>query len=140
MKDPWLLPFLLPNVFEIAKTQTKEEFNAATLPALQPLFALTDPPQNMLSKSNTISLPLISRNDLQADHFARSLISPKSSPRQPSSLHREDLVDRLPRTRHASHLQLARLGTSGGAGTRAQDGAELVGRAGRGQYPRGFVR
>lgn len=55
MKDPWLLPFLLPNIFEIAKGQTKAEFND-TLPSLQPLFALTDPPQNMLTLLD--SLPL----------------------------------------------------------------------------------
>lgn len=55
MKDPWLLPFLLPSIFEIMKSQTKEEF-AVTLPSLQPLFALTDPPQNMLTLLE--SLPL----------------------------------------------------------------------------------
>lgn len=49
MKDPYLLPFLLPNVFEISKTLNKEEF-AQVLPKLQPLFAMKDPPQNMLSK------------------------------------------------------------------------------------------
>ena len=53
MKDPWLLPFILPCVFAIAKGQSKDEFNSVTLPALKPLFALTDPPQNMLSASPT---------------------------------------------------------------------------------------
>lgn len=48
MKDPYLLPFLLPNVFEISKSLNKDEF-AAILPKLQPLFTLKDPPQNMLS-------------------------------------------------------------------------------------------
>lgn len=49
MKDPYLLPFLLPNVFEISKSLSKEEF-AVVLAKLQPLFALKDPPQNMLSE------------------------------------------------------------------------------------------
>jgi len=51
MKDPYLLPFLLPNVFEISKGLSKEEFTTV-LPKLQPLFQLKDPPQNMLSESN----------------------------------------------------------------------------------------
>jgi SCY1-like protein 2 len=50
MKDPYLLPFILPNVFEISKGLSKEEFTTV-LPKLQPLFALKDPPQNMLSES-----------------------------------------------------------------------------------------
>jgi SCY1-like protein 2 len=50
MKDSYLLPFLLPNVFEISRSLTKEEFTPV-LPKLQPLFALKDPPQNMLSQS-----------------------------------------------------------------------------------------
>lgn len=50
MKDPYLVPFLLPNVFEISRGLSKEEFTAV-LPKLQPLFALKDPPQNMLSES-----------------------------------------------------------------------------------------
>lgn len=56
MKDPWLLPFLLPNVFAIATSKTKDEFNAVTLPALRPLFALTDPPQNMLTLLDSMPL------------------------------------------------------------------------------------
>jgi SCY1-like protein 2 len=52
MKDPYLLPFLLPNVFEISKGLTKEEF-AVVLPKLQPLFVLKDPLQNMLSRFPT---------------------------------------------------------------------------------------
>ena len=50
MKDPYLLPFLLPNVFEISQTLSPEAFTPV-LGKLQPLFALRDPPQNMLSKS-----------------------------------------------------------------------------------------
>jgi SCY1-like protein 2 len=55
MKDPWLLPFILPCVFEIAKGQSKDEFNSVTLPALKPLFVLTDPPQNMLSACDLLA-------------------------------------------------------------------------------------
>ena len=50
MKDTYLLPFILPNVFEISKTLSKEEFTPV-LTKLQPLFGLRDPPQNMLSTS-----------------------------------------------------------------------------------------
>ena len=55
MKDPYLLPFLLPNVFEISKTLSPEAF-APVLVKLQPLFALRDPPQNMLSTYSLMSL------------------------------------------------------------------------------------
>jgi SCY1-like protein 2 len=49
MKDPYLLPFLLPNVFEISKTLSPDAFKPVLI-KLQPLFALRDPPQNMLSE------------------------------------------------------------------------------------------
>ncbi|WWD18087.1 hypothetical protein CI109_102535 [Kwoniella shandongensis] len=55
MKDPYLLPFILPNVFEISKGLSKNEF-AGVLPSLQPLFALKDPPQNMLTLLEHLSL------------------------------------------------------------------------------------
>ncbi|WWC96791.1 hypothetical protein V866_003665 [Kwoniella sp. B9012] len=55
MKDPYLLPFILPNVFEISKGLNKDEF-ANVLPKLQPLFALKDPPQNMLTLLEHLSL------------------------------------------------------------------------------------
>jgi SCY1-like protein 2 len=48
MKDPYLLPFILPNVFEISKTLSPDAFSPVLI-KLQPLFALRDPPQNMLS-------------------------------------------------------------------------------------------
>jgi hypothetical protein len=51
MKDPYLLPFLLPNVFEISKTLSPDSFSPV-LVKLQPLFILRDPPQNMLSTHN----------------------------------------------------------------------------------------
>lgn len=49
MKDPYLLPFILPNVFEISKGLSKDEFSKV-LNKLRPLFTLKDPPQNMLSE------------------------------------------------------------------------------------------
>ncbi|WWC68467.1 uncharacterized protein I206_102395 [Kwoniella pini CBS 10737] len=55
MKDPYLLPFILPNVFEISKGLSKDEFSSV-LPKLQPLFALKDPPQNMLTLLEHLSL------------------------------------------------------------------------------------
>ncbi|OCF45272.1 SCY1 protein kinase [Kwoniella heveanensis CBS 569] len=55
MKDPYLLPFILPNVFEISKGLNKDEF-ATVLPRLQPLFVLKDPPQNMLTLLEHLSL------------------------------------------------------------------------------------
>ncbi|KAL1410897.1 Protein kinase domain-containing protein ppk32 [Vanrija albida] len=55
MKDPYLLAFILPNVFEISKSLSKEEF-ATVLPKLQPLFALKDPMQNMLTLLENLTL------------------------------------------------------------------------------------
>lgn len=52
MKDPYLLPFILPNVFEISKGLSKDEFSKV-LNKLRPLFTLKDPPQNMLSELTT---------------------------------------------------------------------------------------
>ena len=49
MKDTYLLPFILTNVFEIAKSLNQQEFKPV-LNKLQPLFGLRDPPQNMLSE------------------------------------------------------------------------------------------
>ncbi|EIW72720.1 hypothetical protein TREMEDRAFT_70798 [Tremella mesenterica DSM 1558] len=55
MKDSYLLPFLLPNVFEISRSLTKDEFTSV-LPKLKPLFALKDPPQNMMTLLEHLSL------------------------------------------------------------------------------------
>ncbi|EJT45147.1 clathrin-coated vesicle protein [Trichosporon asahii var. asahii CBS 8904] len=112
MKDPYLLPFLLPNVFEISKTLNKEEF-AQVLPKLQPLFAMKDPPQNMLSK-----LPLIAVANLSS---ARQLVTVRGK-NKPAD---------VPRKRHAAHLQLAgirapsRSGTSTEIGPASDGGARL---------------
>lgn len=48
MKDPLLLPSILPNVFHIASSLDATQFQQLVLPSLKPLFALSDPPQNMI--------------------------------------------------------------------------------------------
>ncbi|KAJ1028761.1 hypothetical protein NDA16_001926 [Ustilago loliicola] len=48
MTDRSLLPFILPNVFHISKGLSSLEFTNSVLPKLKPLFAVQDPPQNML--------------------------------------------------------------------------------------------
>lgn len=48
MKDPLLLPSILPNVFNISYTLDATQFQDLVLPSLKPLFALRDPPQNMI--------------------------------------------------------------------------------------------
>ncbi|KZT56720.1 hypothetical protein CALCODRAFT_453963 [Calocera cornea HHB12733] len=56
MKDPWLLPFILPNVFEISKTLSKEQFAQIVLPNIKPLFQIRDPPQNMITLLDNLKL------------------------------------------------------------------------------------
>ena len=55
MKDVYLLPFLLPDVFEICKTLTNEEF-AGVLPRVVPLFDQKDSPQTMLMLIDSIPM------------------------------------------------------------------------------------
>ncbi|ORX34162.1 kinase-like domain-containing protein [Kockovaella imperatae] len=55
MKDTYLLPFILPNVFEVSNTLSKSEFTPV-LSKLQPLFGLRDPPQNMLTLLEHLTL------------------------------------------------------------------------------------
>jgi SCY1-like protein 2 len=49
MKDPHLLPYILPNVFVIATIVSPQQFASLVLPSLKPLFAIKEPPQNMLT-------------------------------------------------------------------------------------------
>ena len=49
MKDPHLLPYILPNVFSIATIVSPQQFASLVLPSLKPLFAIKEPPQNMLT-------------------------------------------------------------------------------------------
>ncbi|KAG9116805.1 hypothetical protein FRC07_007446 [Ceratobasidium sp. 392] len=56
MKDPLLLPSILPNVFTIADKLTPAEFASTVLPALKPLFVVRDPPQNVLAMLDNLTL------------------------------------------------------------------------------------
>jgi SCY1-like protein 2 len=49
MKDTHLLPYILPNVFAISSALSPAQFAAQVLPSLKPLFAVKEPPQNMLT-------------------------------------------------------------------------------------------
>ncbi|KAL0567575.1 Protein kinase domain-containing protein ppk32 [Marasmius crinis-equi] len=49
MKDTHLLPYILPNVFNIASVLSASQFAAMVLPSLKPLFAIKEPPNNMLT-------------------------------------------------------------------------------------------
>ncbi|KAI0048222.1 kinase-like protein [Auriscalpium vulgare] len=49
MKDTHLLPYILPNVFSIAKIISPAQFASLVLPSLKPLFVIKEPPQNMLT-------------------------------------------------------------------------------------------
>lgn len=48
MKDPLLLSSILPNVFNIASNLDPHQFQALVLPSLKPLFAVKEPPLNMI--------------------------------------------------------------------------------------------
>ncbi|GJJ12295.1 hypothetical protein Clacol_006536 [Clathrus columnatus] len=56
MKDTHLLPYILPNVFYISKTLSSLLFASAVLPSLKPLFSIKDPPQNMLTLLDNLTL------------------------------------------------------------------------------------
>ena len=56
MKDPQLLPYILPNVFAISRVLSPTQFAALVLPSLKPLFAIKDPPQNMLTLLNNVKI------------------------------------------------------------------------------------
>lgn len=56
MKDPQLLPYILPNVFSISRVLSPTQFAALVLPNLKPLFAIKDPPQNMLTLLNNVKI------------------------------------------------------------------------------------
>ncbi|KAE9407078.1 hypothetical protein BT96DRAFT_954642 [Gymnopus androsaceus JB14] len=82
MKDSHLLPYILPNVFSIATALSPSQFANLVLPSLTPLFAIKEPPANMLtlldnlpmlqSKTDKVVfrtevLPLV-YNALESDH------------------------------------------------------------------------
>ena len=49
MKDPRLLPSVHPKVFAISTSPSPAQFALQVLPSLKPLFAVKEPPQNMVT-------------------------------------------------------------------------------------------
>ncbi|WFD06664.1 Protein kinase domain-containing protein ppk32 [Malassezia vespertilionis] len=70
MSDKALLPYILPNVFTIAKNLSALEFGQSILPRLKPLFLIKDPPQNQMLLLNQTDLfmsktqPSVFRKDI----------------------------------------------------------------------------
>ena len=64
MKDTNLLPYILPNVFVISQMLTPAQFAATVLPSLKPLFAIKEPPQNMITLLDNLQM-LQSKTDKQ---------------------------------------------------------------------------
>ncbi|CCA68430.1 related to bovine rhodopsin kinase and to YGR052w [Serendipita indica DSM 11827] len=56
MKDPYLLPSILPNVFTISNDLSPSQFASRVLPTLKPLFAVKEPPQNMLTLLDNLKM------------------------------------------------------------------------------------
>lgn len=56
MKDTNLLPYILPNVFVIATALSPIQFASLVLPSLKPLFTIKEPPQNMLTLLDNLSM------------------------------------------------------------------------------------
>ncbi|KAL4250432.1 Catalytically Inactive Kinase-Related Protein [Abortiporus biennis] len=82
MKDVQLLPYILPNVFAISHMLQPAQFASLVLPSLKPLFAIKEPPQNMITLLDNLQmlqnktdksvfrehvLPLV-YNALESDH------------------------------------------------------------------------
>ncbi|KAI5119329.1 hypothetical protein M0805_000559 [Coniferiporia weirii] len=56
MKDTHLLPYILPNVFTISQSLSPAQFATLVLPSLKPLFAVKEPPQNMVTLLDNLTL------------------------------------------------------------------------------------
>lgn len=56
MKDTQLLPSILPNIFVISSSLSAQQFASLVLPGLKPLFAIKEPPQNMLTLLDNLKL------------------------------------------------------------------------------------
>ncbi|KIM23753.1 hypothetical protein M408DRAFT_249795 [Serendipita vermifera MAFF 305830] len=56
MKDPYLLPSILPNVFSISNDLSPSQFASRVLPSLKPLFAVKEPPQNMITLLDNLKM------------------------------------------------------------------------------------
>lgn len=56
MKDTHLLPYILPNVFAISQILSPPQFASLVLPSLKPLFAIKEPPQNMITLLDNLQM------------------------------------------------------------------------------------
>ena len=56
MKDTHLLPYILPNVFAISQMLSPPQFASMVLPSLKPLFAVKEPPQNMITLLDNLQM------------------------------------------------------------------------------------
>ncbi|EKM55637.1 uncharacterized protein PHACADRAFT_95292 [Phanerochaete carnosa HHB-10118-sp] len=56
MKDTQLLPYILPNVFVISQILSPPQFASLVLPSLKPLFAIKEPPQNMITLLDNLQM------------------------------------------------------------------------------------
>lgn len=56
MKDTHLLPYILPNVFAISQILSPSQFASLVLPSLKPLFAIKEPPQNMITLLDNLQM------------------------------------------------------------------------------------
>lgn len=56
MKDTHLLPYIIPNVFAISTALTPTQFGTLVLPSLKPLFMIKEPPQNMLTLLENLTM------------------------------------------------------------------------------------
>ena len=56
MKDTHLVPYILPSVFAISSSLSPTQFATLVLPSLKPLFAINEPPQNMITLLDNLSL------------------------------------------------------------------------------------
>lgn len=56
MKDTHLLPYILPNIFAISQILSSSQFAVLVLPSLKPLFAIKEPPQNMLTLLDNLQM------------------------------------------------------------------------------------
>ncbi|THV08015.1 other/SCY1 protein kinase [Dendrothele bispora CBS 962.96] len=56
MKDTHLLPYILPNVFAISSALSAPQFASMVLPSLKPLFTVKEPPANMLTLLDNLTM------------------------------------------------------------------------------------
>jgi SCY1-like protein 2 len=56
MKDTHLLPYILPNVFAISAAISPSQFANLVLPSLKPLFVVKEPPQNMMTLLDNLTM------------------------------------------------------------------------------------